>query len=282
MKKNILENANTSDSNHRENCYRCWQEKSLCLCSHVQIESSPLEVILLQHPRERRMTINTGRLVHLGIENARVFYGVHFDKVEALQNLLSDIEDPAEVGILFPSPGALDLADHPPQLKKMIVVDGTWNEAKKMLHRSPSLQKIPRYFLKTESTSNYRIRKAPRPEYLSTVEATVALLRTYEKNPTAHQNLIDVFQIMVRQQEGFGASEPRHLRNKRRMVKIKERARLKKLLFSTKPELRIAALREKTADEIERIEKIADALWGVKDIYKPESLRPLFDFKEPQ
>ena len=264
---------NYTPTPYRDYCFECWQAKDLCLCPHIKPTDSPIDLMLLQHPRERKMTINTGRIVKLGINNAKIYYGVNFDKESSFIKDLEATE--GEVGILFPSPDAIPMEEAPRTLKKLIVVDGTWNEAKKMLHRSTCLHKIQNYSIAPQEKSNYRIRKAHADYCLSTVEATVALLREFMGDPKAHQHLIDIFQKMIGQQETFINKNSRHIDNKRRMVKIRERAKIKKLLFSTIPKTRLELLSKMTQEEQDRIAYIAQGLWEVPDIYCPISIRPL-------
>ncbi len=259
---------------YRGYCYACWQAEDLCLCPHIKPETSALDVIILQHPRERRMTINTGRIVNLGLKNASIHYGVNFDKESHFKDIVAK-EPEGSIGILFPSNEATPIEDAPKDLKKIILVDGTWSEAKKMLHRSSCLHSIPKYSISPQEESNYRIRKEPAPHCLSTVEATVALLRDFSKDGEAHQHLIDSFQLMVRQQEGYIHKNSRHQTNRRKLVKIKERARLKKILFSTLPTLRLEHLNALPADEQERISFIAKELWAIDDVFTTESIRPI-------
>ena len=221
------------------------------------------------------MTINTGRIVHLALENSNIYYGVNFDKESNFKPWLESQEE-GTVGILYPSRDATPIEDAPKSLKKIILVDGTWSEAKKMLHRSTCLHSLPKYSISPQEESNYRIRKEPAPHCLSTVEATVALLREFSGKPEDHQHLIDIFQLMVRQQEGYiHTNNNRHSDNKRRLVKIKERARLKKLLFSTLPITRIEQLKAMTQEEQDRVVYIAKELWAIPDIYAEHTLRPI-------
>lgn len=58
----------------------------------------------------------------------------------------------------------------------IIVIDGTWDEAQKIVYRNPLLHSIPRISFQRPLTSNYRIRRPPKSTYLSTVESVGHLL----------------------------------------------------------------------------------------------------------
>ena len=62
----------------------------------------------------------------------------------------------------------------------MIVPDGTWRKARKLLHLNPGLASLPRATLPEGLVSRYRLRKAPTPGALSTLEAIVTALNLLE------------------------------------------------------------------------------------------------------
>ena len=65
-----------------------------------------------------------------------------------------------------------------------------------MLHLNPLLQQLPRLALSDMPASNYKIRKAHRPDQLSTLEATCAALVQLEKQSAP-------FDGFVAQQMGY-------------------------------------------------------------------------------
>jgi len=87
---------------------------------------------------------------------------------------------------LLPGEGASALteqrADSGPTL--LVVPDGTWRKARKLLHLNPLLAALPRVTLENAPVSRYRLRKAPGPEALSTLEAIAHALHTLEPDRT--------------------------------------------------------------------------------------------------
>jgi DTW domain-containing protein YfiP len=163
-----------------------------------------VQIAFLQHPEERRLMINTAWLAHLSLSNSKFFRGINLD-LESDYSTWSQNLDPKTTALLFPGEGAIDLNQPLPEIKTLLVPDGTWSKAGKVVRLTPSLQKYPKLVLPYRGTpSHYRIRKAPRPEYLSTVESVVQALRTMEDNPKAYQNLIELFNKMVETQLSFG------------------------------------------------------------------------------
>ena len=153
----------------RPQCPRCQRPLSHCLCEVIPSLSSRTRVLILQHPDEVSHALNTARLAALGLQNCELRVGERFDDLalgETPSVLLFPGENAAPVESLAGT-GAL------PQL---IVLDGTWRKARRLLHLNPELSALPRVALPPGLASRYRLRKAPQPGALSTVEAiTVAL-----------------------------------------------------------------------------------------------------------
>ena len=78
----------------------------------------------------------------------------------------------------------------------LVVPDGTWRKARKMLHLNPLLAALPRVTLVSGGVSRYRLRKAPGPGALSTVEAIVQALETLEA-PTRFAPLLRPFEALI-------------------------------------------------------------------------------------
>lgn len=157
----------------RPQCARCQRPRSHCLCALIPSLSSRTEVVMLQHPSESRHALNTARLLALGLRSAELQIGEVFHDLDVGQE--GDY-------LLFPGDDAVTLdelsgRDAP---LRLIVPDGTWRKARKLLHLNPQLAALPRVALPDGLTSRYRLRKAPMPGALSTLEAVVVALNTLE------------------------------------------------------------------------------------------------------
>lgn len=190
-------------SAHREVCLRCRRPARLCYCEHIPTLTTETRVILLQHPREAKMPIGTARMAHLALPTSELHKGVYFQTNERVMSLL---EEPG-TALLFPGEGAID-PEHvaPGQIRNLIVVDGTWSQARTVLKRNPMLMKLPRLGLKPEKPGNYRIRKEPSPECLATIEAVSGVLGVLEKNPDRFEAMLAAFTYMVDQQIAHAAA----------------------------------------------------------------------------
>lgn len=183
-------------------CLRCKRPESHCLCALIPALTPRTRVVVLQHPSEARHALNTARLAVLGLQGARRLVGERFQ-----------YEQWAEPGyaphVLFPGEGAEVLAPGcaaamgaPVQL---IVPDGTWTHARKLLHINPQLAALPRVMLPPGLAMRYRVRHADIPGALSTIEAVTHALNALEA-PCNFDCLLRPFEALIDGQiEGMGA-----------------------------------------------------------------------------
>lgn len=161
----------------RARCDRCHRPQDHCLCALIPRLDSRTRVLILQHPSEVNHALNTARLAALGLSNAQLVVGEVFEGLADLLNVPG-----YKARLLFPGDGAVALAaqtsDSSPTL--LVVPDGTWRKARKLLHLNPLLAALPRVTLENMPSSRYRLRKAPGPDALSTLEAITHALHTLE------------------------------------------------------------------------------------------------------
>jgi DTW domain-containing protein YfiP len=150
-------------------------------------------VLLLQHPSEVNHALNTARLAALGLKNAELIVGEVFEDLPALLN-----QPGYQARLLFPGEDAQPMQAYTVSDKPLLLVvpDGTWRKARKMLHLNPLLAALPRVTLAEGGVSRYRLRKAPGPGALSTVEAIVQALQTLE-SPSSFEPLLKPFEALI-------------------------------------------------------------------------------------
>jgi DTW domain-containing protein YfiP len=173
-------------------CPRCCRPLSHCLCALIPSLHSRTHVLILQHPSEVKHALNTARLAALGLLNAELQVGERFEDLQAW------LHRPGyQSCLLFPGEGALPLdecaAGQPVQL---VVPDGTWRKASKLLHVNPALAALPRVTLPAGAASRYRLRKAPMAGALSTIEAIVQALDILEA-PQKFDALLRPFEALI-------------------------------------------------------------------------------------
>ena len=188
----------------------------VCICAELVTVVPQTKVVVLQHPREADNAIGTAWMVERCFGAERIV-GVDLEREPRFLAALADHAAPAI--LLSPAPDAIDLRQAPPDGPvTLIVLDGTWSQAKKLLRCNPSLERLPRYAFQPARPSNYRIRKEPAEHCVSTIEATVAALSLLEakrgSGVDVHQAL-RAFDAMVDHQLRIAneRKESRHLRS---------------------------------------------------------------------
>lgn len=179
----------------RSLCLRCLRPESSCWCRHLQPVQSSTRVVFVQHPRERTVAIGTARMAHLSLPGSELHVGAAFAHHERLNEVARD----PEAALLFPGPGALDLATAPPEKRPrtLVVVDGTWANARKLVLRDPLLSTLPRVQFTPSQESRYRIRAEPAEHCVSTIEATVEALGLLEDDPERFKAMLVAFERMI-------------------------------------------------------------------------------------
>lgn len=178
----------------RPRCERCQRPSEHCLCPLIPTLGSRTRVLLLQHTSEASHALNTARLVALGLQNAQLLVGEVFEDLGTL--LAAPGYRPV---LLFPGDDAQPLTaggqqDDRPLL--LVVPDGTWRKARKLLYLNPLLATLPKVTLKAGGVSRYRLRKAPKEGALSTLEAVVQALNELEC-PNSFDGLLAPFDALI-------------------------------------------------------------------------------------
>lgn len=168
---------------HRASCEHCLRAQKSCICDLVQSLDNATEVLIFQHPLEKKNAKGTARLLCLCLQKCKIVVGETFDSAE-LKKLLNDSFDNLllypEVP-LSPQPHPQRSADKP---KRLILLDGTWRKSRKLLHCNPLLAALPRLALSDNIEGQYHIRKAHKDGQLSTLEACSLALQQLENIDT--------------------------------------------------------------------------------------------------
>jgi len=205
----------------RLTCATCLRPQSTCICRWIAPTAHAVEVLILQHPLEVANAKGSARLLHLSLPRSRLVTGEAFadQELQALltapfkpdpaaqipkQAILLYPDTPENKALGMPAPPALapDPLREPSQLR-LIVLDGTWRKSRKMLYLNPLLQRLPRLPLCEMPASRYLIRKAHRPDQLSTLEAACAALMQLEGDVGQFRPLLAAFDGFVAQQLGY-------------------------------------------------------------------------------
>lgn len=179
-------------------CSKCGKPNKACICPWIQSLSSNVELIILQHPSEVNKPLGTARILSLSLANSRVLVGEDFSQCEQLNRLLA--EPQVQHYVLFPndsslSANTLTTGTHKKKIR-VILLDGTWRKAYKMWQLSSNLHALPSLHLPDDLVGNYRIRKAPSENSLSTVEAGYHILSALDSQ-SDFMPLLTAFERMV-------------------------------------------------------------------------------------
>lgn len=163
----------------RSTCYSCFRPRSLCYCDALPRLPNATSIVIVQHPREQFHPINTARMVEGSLERCQVIRG----PLSRLNEQIERSRLPEDAAILYPSADAVDLADLEPGEAPscVVVLDGTWHQAKTLLRDLPGLSRLRRVRFTPERPSEYRIRKEPQDDYLSTLESIAYVLERIER-----------------------------------------------------------------------------------------------------
>ncbi|MBY7958030.1 DTW domain-containing protein [Vibrio fluvialis] len=181
-------------------CSECGKARKACICDAIVPLSSRVELIILQHPTEEHRPMGTSRILSLSLPNSRLLVGEDFRQHEELNRLLAD--ENAQHFVLYPSEQSQSSAEFEPEAGKtlrVILLDGTWKKAFKMWQVNTQLHALPSLHLPKDLTGNYRIRKAPSDNALSTVEAGYHLLQSLQPE-SDFSPLMNTFDAMIEYQ----------------------------------------------------------------------------------
>lgn len=205
VKKNDL--PEEAQSGNREECYVCFRAKKNCLCGSIKPFATRMRFVILMHVKEaRREKTGTARLAKLCLKNSELLIGTDFTLDERVNALL---RDPSySPFVLYPGPEAVTYKtlghELLPEGKTLLVfvMDGTWECAKRMLHRSKNLRDLPRLSFSRSYFSKFAIKKQPMENCVSTIEALYYLCKEaeaagYEDLKARSENLMAVFQKLV-------------------------------------------------------------------------------------
>ena len=135
-----------------------------------------MKIFLLTHERELHRATNTGAIA---LESANeVVERVLWERVNPNKDLTRLIEN-NEAVLLYSKAGSSSAVSKPTieEYENIIIIDGTWQEAKKIFNQSSYLKNAPQFTLKTANASLYNLRANQPKGGLCTVECIIEVLR---------------------------------------------------------------------------------------------------------
>jgi DTW domain-containing protein YfiP len=201
-------------------CPNCLKITDLCVCSQIQPTPTRLHVLILQHPQEPDKNLGSARLAHLALPNSTLKIGLSWPN---LAKALGRSADPQRWAVLYLGSGVtagekrarlapgltfvskksqvLDSQPHGSELEGIIVLDGTWSQAKTLWWRNAWLLKLKRAILTPREKSLYQeLRKEPRRECLSTIESVAEALEGLGEPESTSKSLRAIFAALLEKQ----------------------------------------------------------------------------------
>jgi DTW domain-containing protein YfiP len=163
----------------REKCDGCRLLPTHCLCATRPHVPTRAGVCLLVADIEALKPTNTGWLVADVVPDTFAFEWARTAVDPALLALLADPQ--SQPFVVFPGEYAapervVHVIDAGERRPLFILIDATWNEARKMFRKSPYLDRLPVLSLRPEQVSRYLLRRSRRDDHFCTSEVAALCL----------------------------------------------------------------------------------------------------------
>lgn len=196
-------------------CAGCGKPVALCVCAALQRHTNRVFVLVLRHPQEQDKILGTARLLTQQLDNSLLKTGLSW---ASLSQVLGRPAEAKKWGVLFlgsaktaePLPrqaltalttkgtAAIDQTERLQGLEGIILLDGTWQQAKALWWRNAWLLKCQRLVLQPPRRSLYgKLRREPRAESVATLEAAAYALAALEPEAEWDKRLLQVFQALL-------------------------------------------------------------------------------------
>jgi len=174
-----------------------------------------LFVLILQHPQEKREALATAAATRALLNRAELVVGLSWPNLAGALGRSADARRWAVLYLGSARPAAFKeqgevvavnrrgepAADQQAMLdglEGVVVLDGTWKDAKTLWWRNPWLLKLRRLVLNPRHKSRYgRIRREPRREALSTLEAIALVLKRFDGGPEIAARLLSALDRLI-------------------------------------------------------------------------------------
>jgi DTW domain-containing protein len=198
-------------------CPHCGKPMPLCICDSVV---TPIEnriaILILQHPQEQDRALGTARLTARHFEDAVVKIGLSWPSLS--KALGRPVHDPSRWAVLYLGSAKVSDFDTDAEIvainrkgemeegqrailksiEGIVLLDGTWSQAKALWWRNAWMLKCQRVILGPRQASRYgHLRKEPRRDGLSTIEAAGLMLSALERRPDIAATLNASFERML-------------------------------------------------------------------------------------
>lgn len=183
---------------HVNRCTNCRINNHFCVCSDLMTYKIKSNVSLIVHVSELKLTSNTAQFVEKILpDNAQIFIRGKVNDPFTADPILERTGRPL---FLFPDEESQELNEEflakYPGPYHLIIPDGNWNQAKKVKKREEKFDAVPTVKLPPGLVAEYKLRKAPRPDWVSTYEAAAYALGVLESK-ASQEHMLTFFRKWV-------------------------------------------------------------------------------------
>ncbi|MGL5379443.1 tRNA-uridine aminocarboxypropyltransferase [Clostridium sp.] len=166
-----------------ESCEFCALPLFNCICNDINKVKGKIKFIILSTEKEIKRPSNTARLLKLINNNTEIIKWERTSMSKDLEEYLNN--DKYKSYLVFPALNEEDIKrvintdDLIEENKEIIaiLIDGTWQETKKIIRKSPYLNKLPLISLNIEESSSFDIRRGVKEGTLCTIEAAMEVMK---------------------------------------------------------------------------------------------------------
>ncbi len=219
-----------------ENCKTCGKptsnSPSLCVCVQPnEQEPNKTFVLILQHPQEPDKVLGSAPILKSILKNSALvvalsranlaaalkgtsYKGPIDPKAWAVLYMGTGIIKPfgKQQGVLFQIEGKEKTLKPfvTRSIQGIVVLDGTWSQAKALWWRNPWLLKLQRLVVSPIRPSLYgRLRKEPKKQALSSLESVAFTLEVLESSPSLKDKLLTHFESFLSRAKAAGVKNGR-------------------------------------------------------------------------
>jgi DTW domain-containing protein YfiP len=189
-----------SKQRRTDRCARCALPPGYCLCGEVPRLETRTQIVVVRHVRELEKPSGTTRIAALALPSLTIVEYrdepgaqlpawiagrpyVRGRVIEPPEGVGTHIAELAGAALLFPTGRALAELAAPP--RALVVLDGTWRQARAMYQRIPGVARLPALRLVGAPSEMTRLRRPIREGERSTLEAIADALSELEGDDVA-------------------------------------------------------------------------------------------------
>jgi DTW domain-containing protein YfiP len=199
----------------------------LCVCDGIMPIENRVSLLILQHPQEQDRALGTAWLTAMHFANAVLKIGLSWPSLS--KALGRPVSDPSRWAVLYLGSAKVSDLDAKSEIvainrkgevednqrgilkgiEGIVLLDGTWSQAKALWWRNAWMLKCQRVILGPSRPSRYgKLRREPRRDGLSTLEAAAMMLAGLEKRPDIAETLHASFERMLTKYREVQIAEP--------------------------------------------------------------------------